>query len=148
MVIIQEMIRGGALAACYEGTKASSGGYLNDFLLGNVTKYYSSQKIFDLIKLIHYPAGGLVLTQPSEADFRSPEMGKYVEKYLQGIAGVSTENRMRMMRLIENLSIGCGNHLGELHGAGSPQTQLDIVHATCGLERKIQLSKHLAGIKE
>jgi 4-hydroxybutyryl-CoA dehydratase/vinylacetyl-CoA-Delta-isomerase len=148
MIIIGETIRGGALAACHEGTKAPSGGYLNDFLLGNSVKYYSSQQLFELIKLMNYPAGGQVLTQPSEADFRSKEVGRFIDKYLKGKADVSTENRLRMMRFIETNSIGCHNHLGELHGAGSPQTQLDIAYATGNLEHKKNLAKKLAGIQE
>jgi len=148
MIAISESIRGCAMAACYEGYKAPSGGYFNDFTLGNVTKYLSSQSLFDLIKLLNYPAGGLPLTQPSEADLRSPEVGKFVEKYFKAVADVPTEHRLRMMRLIENCSIGFNNHLGELHGAGSPQTQLDILYHTSNLDQKKKLAKKLAGIKE
>jgi len=148
MIALAESIRGCAMCACYEGYPAPSGGYFNDFLMGNVTKYISSQSLFDLIKLLNYPAGGLPLTQPSEADFKSPEVGKFVEKYFRGSAEVPTESRLRMMRLIENSSIGFNNHLGELHGAGSPQTQLDILFHTANMDFKKKLAKRLAGIEK
>lgn len=148
MINIAESIRGCAMAAAYEGSKAPSGGYLNDFLLGNVTKHLSSQSIFELIKLLNYPAGGLVFTQPSEADLSSPEVGKYVRKYLQARADVPTEHRMRMMRLIENLSVGFNNQLGELHGAGSPQTQVNYFYRASNLNHKKHLAKVIAGIEE
>ena len=53
---------------------------------------------------------------------RSPEIGKYVEKYLKGIDGVSTENRMKALRLVENMTGGTAL-IESMHGAGSPQSQ-------------------------
>jgi 4-hydroxybutyryl-CoA dehydratase/vinylacetyl-CoA-Delta-isomerase len=43
-----------------------------------------------------------------------------------GKAGVSSDQRMRILRLIENLTLGTGavSYLTEsIHGAGSPQAQ-------------------------
>ena len=71
-------------------------------------------------------AGGLVATLPSEEDLRSPEVGKWVAKYMQGKNNVPTEHCMRILRLIENLTLGSAavGYLTEsLHGAGSPQAQ-------------------------
>lgn len=42
-------------------------------------------------------------TMASEKDFRSPIVGKYLEKYCQGSEGVATEDRMQAFRLIEDL---------------------------------------------
>ncbi len=148
MVGIGETIRGCAMCACYEGHKGPSGGYLNHFLMANTTKHVSAHKTFELLELLNYPAGGIVSTLPSEADFRSETVGKYIEKYFKGNPNVSTENRMRMVRLIENASLGYNNRIAELHGAGSPQPLLDILLHTCNLDQKIKAAKKLAGIKE
>jgi len=148
MIALQEAIAGCALAAAYDGRPAPSGGYLNDLYMGNVTKHLSSWATFDMMRYLNEPPGGLPLTMPSELDLRSKEVGPYVEKYLQGKAGVPTEHRMRVMRLIENLSIGSNNHLGELHGAGSPQTQKRILYNTCNLQHRKHLAKVLAGIEK
>ena len=51
-------------------------------------------------------AGGLMVTLPSEAEFRSPETGPLLKKYLKGRKGVDVENKMRVLRLIENMKIG------------------------------------------
>ena len=50
-------------------------------------------------------AGGLMVTMPSEKTSRSPETGPLLEKYLKGRKGVSTENRVRILRLIENMTL-------------------------------------------
>ena len=148
MILAQQAILGCAMAAAWEGRKAPSGAYLNDLFMGNVTKYLCSQTSFEMLKYLNEPAGGLPLTMPSELDLRSKEVGPYVEKYLKGKANVPTEHRMRIMRLIENMSVGNNNRLGELHGAGSPETQIRYAYETCNLEYLKHLAKVAAGIEE
>jgi len=66
------------------------------------------------------------VTMPSLQDQEDPEIGGYVRKYMVGKAGVSSDQRMRILRLIENLTLGTGavSYLTEsIHGAGSPQAQ-------------------------
>jgi 4-hydroxybutyryl-CoA dehydratase/vinylacetyl-CoA-Delta-isomerase len=83
---------------------------------------------------------------PFEDDLRSPEVGRYVEKYLKGVESVPTENRMRILRLIENMTGGTA--LAEsMHGAGSPQAQ-KVMYARLGnIQYKMKLAKKFAGIK-
>ena len=63
---------------------------------------------------------------PSEKDFNHPEIGELVRKYTKTSETASVEQRQRMLRLIENLTMGCAavGYLTEsMHGAGSPQAQ-------------------------
>jgi 4-hydroxybutyryl-CoA dehydratase/vinylacetyl-CoA-Delta-isomerase len=88
---------------------------------------------------------------PSERDFRSEEVGHLLEKYLKGRADVSTENRVRILRLIENMTLGrnaVGYLTESMHGAGSPQAQRIQIGRSMQLEFKKQLAKELAGIEE
>lgn len=67
-----------------------------------------------------------MVTMPSEADFKDEKIGPYIDKYLRGVNSVSTENRMRILRLIENICLGTaavGYRTESMHGAGSPQAQ-------------------------
>ncbi|MEM0330511.1 MAG: 4-hydroxyphenylacetate 3-hydroxylase C-terminal domain-containing protein, partial [Archaeoglobaceae archaeon] len=65
----------------------------------------------------------------------------------KGVAETPTEQRMRMIRLVENLSIGA--ELPEsMHGAGSPQAQKIMIARRGNLEMKKELAKVIAGIKE
>ena len=67
-----------------------------------------------------------MVTAPSEKDFRDPKLGVYIEKYFRGVNNVSTENRLRIMRLIENLSLrsaAVGYRTESMHGAVSSGTE-------------------------
>jgi 4-hydroxybutyryl-CoA dehydratase/vinylacetyl-CoA-Delta-isomerase len=86
---------------------------------------------------------------PSEADLRSPDVGKWIEKYYQGSEGVPVEDRMRVLRLIENLTLGSAavGYLTEsMHGAGSPQAQRIMISRLVDLKGKQRKAKRLCGI--
>ncbi len=87
---------------------------------------------------------------PSEKDFRHPEVGQLLKKYLAGRKGVDVENRMRVLRLIENMTLGrnaVGYLTESMHGAGSPQAQRIQISRQMQLGYKRQLAKNLAGVK-
>ncbi len=89
------------------------------------------------------------MTMPSEKDLRHPEIGKVVEKYFQGVASVPTEHRMRILRLIENITLGTaavGYRTESMHGAGSPQAQRIMIARQGNIEQKKELAKAIAGI--
>jgi 4-hydroxybutyryl-CoA dehydratase/vinylacetyl-CoA-Delta-isomerase len=120
-------------------------------MLANVCKQNVTRFPYEMTRLAEDIAGGIMVTQPSEKDFRSPEIGHYVEKYLKGAEGVSTENRMRIMRLIENLTLGTGAvgyRTESMHGAGSPQAQRIMIGRLANLDHKKALAKNIAKIKE
>ena len=74
---------------------------------------------------------------------------KYIEKYLKGVADIPTENRLRILRLLENLCLGTAavGYLTEsMHGAGSPQAQRIMIARQSDLSSKKDLAKNLAGI--
>lgn len=139
------------IACSAEGYPTKSGNYMIDLLLANVCKQNVTRFPYEIVRLAEDIAGGLMVTAPSEADLRSEHLGPYVEKYLKGVNGVSTENRLRILRLIENLCLGTaavGYRTESLHGAGSPQAQRIMIARQGNLEHKKQLAKRLAHIKE
>jgi 4-hydroxybutyryl-CoA dehydratase/vinylacetyl-CoA-Delta-isomerase len=94
-------------------------------------------------------AGGLMVTMPSEKDFRNPHLRPYIEKYLRGIADVATEDRMRILRLIENMTSGTGAvayRTESMHGAGSPEAQVIMIGRQSDLDHKKELAKTIAGV--
>ena len=139
------------IACSAEGHPTESGAYLIDLLLANVCKQNVTRFPYEIARLAEDIAGGLMVTAPSEADFRDPKLGPVIEKYLKGVNGVSTENRLRILRLIENLALGTaavGYRTESMHGAGSPQAQRIMIARQGNLEHKKQLAKALAHIKE
>lgn len=151
MTHLNETIYSSALACSYEGYPTPSGAYLIDLMLANVCKQNVTRFPYEMTRLAEDIAGGLMVTQPSEKDLRSPEIGHYVQKYLRGVASVPTENRMRILRLIENLTLGTGAvgyRTESMHGAGSPQAQRIMISRLGNMEAKKELAKKIAKIKE
>ena len=63
--------------------------------------------------------------------------------------GVPVEERMKMLRLIENMTLGrnaVGYLTESMHGAGSPQAQRIQIGRAMQLEYKKRLSRVLSGI--
>ena len=139
------------IACSAEGTKTKCGNYLIDLLLANVCKQNVTRFPYEIARLAEDIAGGLMVTAPAESDLRDPKIGPYVEKYLQGVSTVSTENRLRILRLIENLTLGSaavGYRTESMHGAGSPQAQRIMISRQGNLAMKKKLAKDIAKIKE
>lgn len=151
MTHLNETIYSSALACSYEGVPTPSGAYLIDLMQANVCKQNVTRFPYEMSRLAEDIAGGIMVTQPSEKDFRNKEIGHYVEKYLRGVNSVPTENRMRIMRLIENLTLGSGAvgyRTESMHGAGSPQAQRIMISRLGNFEHKKELAKRIAKIKQ
>ena len=149
MTHLNETIFAAGIASSYRAHKTSAGNWQNDDMLANVCKHNVTRFPYEIGRLAQDIAGGLVVTMPSEKEFRNPETGPLLEKYLKGRKGVSTENRMRV-RLIENMTLGrnaVGYLTESMHGAGSPQAQR-IQIAPDAAETKKKLAKRLAMVKE
>ncbi|MEO1434832.1 MAG: 4-hydroxyphenylacetate 3-hydroxylase N-terminal domain-containing protein [Bacteroidota bacterium] len=149
MTHLNETIYGTGIAASYQGSPTKSGCYLADGMLANVCKHHVTKLPYEMGRLAQDLAGGLVATLPSEKDLNHPEIGKLLHKYLKGKADVDSEARIRMLRLIENMTLGrnaVGYLTESMHGAGSPQAQRIQIGRAMQLEYKKRLAKVLAGI--
>lgn len=151
MTHLNETIYATGIAASHQAVPMKSGVYLSDDMLANVCKHHVTRMPYEIGRLAQDLAGGLVATMPSEQDFRSENVGALVDKYLRGRADVPTEYRMRIMRLIENMTLGrnaVGYLTESMHGAGSPQAQRIQIARQMQLDFKKQLARVLAGIEE
>jgi 4-hydroxybutyryl-CoA dehydratase/vinylacetyl-CoA-Delta-isomerase len=150
MTHLNESIFAAGIASSYQAHKMKSGVYLNDDMLAQVCKHNVTRFPYEIGRLAQDIAGGLVVTMPSEKDFRHPEAGPLLKKYLAGRKGVDVENRIRVLRLIENMTMGrnaVGYLTESMHGAGSPQAQRIQIARQMQLGYKRQLAKNLAGVK-
>ncbi len=147
MMHLTETLFAGSISCSALGQATCSGAFCPDSLLANCTKHNVTRNVYEIARLAHDVAGGILATMPFESDLKNPEIGKYVEKYLAGVEGVSTEDRIRILRLIENMTGGTVL-VESMHGAGSPQAQ-KVMYARLGnLEMKKQMAKRLAGIDD
>jgi len=151
MIHLNETLYACGIACSAEGKPTASGTYLIDLMLANVCKLNVTKFPYEIARLAQDIAGGLLVTMPSEKDFSHLEVGPYLNKYLKGVDTYSTECRQRILRLIENLTLGSGavGYLTEsMHGAGSPQAQRIMLGRLANLEYKEKLAKEIACIEE
>ena len=151
MTHLNESIFAAGIASSFLSHKMKSGVWMNDDMLANVCKHNVTRFPYEIGRLAQDIAGGLMVTMPSEKDFKNPETGPLLRKYLVGRKGVEVESRMRVLRLIENMTMGrnaVGYLTESMHGAGSPQAQRIQIARTMQLGYKRKLAKHLAGVKE
>jgi 4-hydroxybutyryl-CoA dehydratase/vinylacetyl-CoA-Delta-isomerase len=148
------------IACSAEGYPTEAGNYQIDLLLANVCKQNVTRFPYEIIRLAEDIAGGLMVTMPSQSDFRSDlsvptksgmTIGQWTNKFFVGVDGVPTESRMRVLRFIENIALGTsavGYRTESMHGAGSPQAQRIMIARQGNIAAKKELAKAIAGIKD
>ena len=148
---LNETLYCGCIACASEGVKEPSGTYSVNTLLANIHKQNVTRFPYEIARIAQDIAGGLMVTMPSEMDLAAPETGKWLEKYFTASCDVPAVNRMRILRLIENLTLGTAavGYLTEsMHGAGSPQAQRIMISRLINMSEKKRAAKKLCGIDE
>jgi 4-hydroxybutyryl-CoA dehydratase/vinylacetyl-CoA-Delta-isomerase len=149
MIHLNETIVCCSLTCAHEGHREPSGTYFVNPLWANVGKLNVTRFPYEIARLAQEVAGGIMVTMPSEKDLKDPKIGPYVEKYLKGVEGVPVEHRIRLLRLIENITLGMGAvcYLTEsMHGAGSPQAQKIMIGRTANVNGMKRAAQRLCGI--
>lgn len=150
MVHLNETLYACGIACSSEGHPTKAGNYEIDMLLANVCKQNVTRFPYEISRLAEDIAGGLFVTMPSEKDLKNPELNQYIEKYLKGVSNVPTIDRMKILRLIENITMGTaavGYRTESMHGAGSPQAQRIMISRQADLESKKKLAKDIVKIE-
>jgi 4-hydroxybutyryl-CoA dehydratase/vinylacetyl-CoA-Delta-isomerase len=151
MVHLNETLYCCGIACSSQGSRTKAGNYIIDMLLANVCKQNVTRFPYEIARLAEDIAGGLMVTLPSEKDLRDAKIGKYIEKYLKGRDSIPTEDRIRILRLIENMTLGTaavGYRTESMHGAGPPQAQRVMIARQSNIDMKKKLAKNIAGIKD
>jgi len=150
MIHLNETLFCCGIACSARGAATPSGAYMVDTLLANVCKLNVTRFPFEIARLLQDIAGGIVVTMPSEKDFENAEIAPYLEKYLKSAGGVPTMDRIKILKFIENMTVGCGAaaYLTEsIHGAGSPQAQRIMISRLADIPEKVELAKRIARIE-
>jgi 4-hydroxybutyryl-CoA dehydratase/vinylacetyl-CoA-Delta-isomerase len=146
------------IACSAEGYPTDAGNFQIDLLLANVCKQNVTRFPYEIVRLAEDIAGGLMVTMPSEKDFKSDlvvgkngeTLGTVCNKYFAAAPTCTTEERMRILRFLENICLGSsavGYRTESMHGAGSPQAQRIMIARQGNIEAKKELAKAIAGIK-
>ena len=149
MTHLNETLFSCGIACSALGHETSAGNYEIDNLLANVCKQNVTRFPYEIARLAEDIAGGLMVTMPSQEDFESEEVGEYCRKYFQGCKDMDVMDRMKILRLIENMTLGTaavGYRTESMHGAGSPQAQRIMISRQWDLEKKKELARKIVGI--
>ena len=149
MVHLNETLYSCGIACSSLGFQREAGNFEMDMLLANVCKLNVTRFPYEIGRLAEDLAGGLICTMPSEADFKSEEIGRLIEKYLNTSEETCAEDRYKVLRFIENLTMGLASvsyRTESLHGAGSPQAQRIMISRQSNLAEKKKLIKTILDI--
>lgn len=135
--------------ACYEN-KMIEDIAMPDPLHCNVGKYLFADNYHIIIKYLQEIAGGIAGTCPSVNDYKNPELRDKLNRFLCGRSGVTTENRLRIIKLIHDLTATCdaGGHMfGTVHGEGTLEAQRMMVLRDFDMGPCIELALKAAEIE-
>ena len=120
-----------------------------DPIVTNIAKFRFAGEYHQAVSWVQDIAGGLLVTGPSEEDMNNPQTKSYIDKYLGGKEGVSTEDRLKAFNLIRDLTASDFGGYGEIlaiHAEGSLEAQKITIYREYDIERCVKLAKEAANI--
>jgi 4-hydroxyphenylacetate 3-monooxygenase/4-hydroxybutyryl-CoA dehydratase/vinylacetyl-CoA-Delta-isomerase len=151
LIMVGEMVYACGYTASLKGEKTPSGIWAPNFIYSNLGKYFSGTHLGREMEIAQDIAGGLIVTMPSDAEYENPETRKYIEKYLRGSADFTTEERIRAIRLVEDMA---ASHYSALFmtagviGAGTPEAQKVGILSGYDIKSRENNARRLAGVRE
>ena len=146
-VFLTETMYAAGIAASLNAVQPCPNCWWVNPMQANVTKHLVARFPAQVSQLAIDVAGGIIGTAPSEWDLKNPKLREYIAKYLQGVEGYTAEDRLRMVRLLENVSMGVAFMIESVHGAGSPAAQRIMFSRLYDLNYSEEVAKKLAGMK-
>ena len=131
-------------AACENCSSETDYVYPNP-MIANICKYYFANNWHTATKYIQDIAGGIVATCPSGKDYFNPELHDILDKVFGGKAGIPTEHRLRMVKLVRDLT-SCYEDVLTIHAEGSLEAQKMSILAMADFDRYKAAAKRAARI--
>ncbi len=142
MVHLNETTFASAIGASAMGYLLPSGSFMFDPLLANTVKQNITRNVYQISRLSHDLAGGILATMPDARAFDNPEIGHYVKKYVAATSEYDALERLKMARYIENMT-SVTSQVEAMHGAGSPQAQRIVMLRQAELDKKIEMVENV-----
>jgi len=151
MMISSEIGWGCALASVASSKMHPSGIPIPDNSISNAGLYHSRLRFIEFLGMLQDIAGGIVTTMPGETEYKNPETKGYMEKYLKGRKDIPTEDRLKLLYFIQDLTASrfSGYLIGSaICAGGTPETNRVEVWRNYDLLEKVKNVKALCNIKE
>ena len=144
-------VQGLIFAAAHNHEVVPPGIAVPNTLLTNVAKYQFASNYHAAVQMVQDVSGGLLVTGPAAEDWKSEATGPYIEKYYGGKKGTSTEERLRLMNLISDLTAGDFGGYQEVlavHAEGSLEAEKLQTYREYDFATAAAYARELAGIKK
>jgi 4-hydroxybutyryl-CoA dehydratase/vinylacetyl-CoA-Delta-isomerase len=134
------------LSACMFPEKEEGSDLVNpNRMYINIAKYMYADNFHEMVKLAQDIAGGIIADPISYRDWHNPETRPYIEKYAAGKAGVLTEDRLKAIRYMHDIT--GGRHLShQIHAEGSLAAQRMMFYASAEWDYYKAVAKRSANI--
>jgi 4-hydroxybutyryl-CoA dehydratase/vinylacetyl-CoA-Delta-isomerase len=116
-------------------------------MYANIAKYFFADNFHQATKILQDLGGGIVGTIPSSKDFSNPETQRFIDKYLGGRSGIPTEHRLRLVRLIRDLT-SAYEDVVTIHAEGSMAAQTLSIYVLADFEKYKAAAKRAARIDD
>jgi 4-hydroxybutyryl-CoA dehydratase/vinylacetyl-CoA-Delta-isomerase len=149
LVFYAEMLRMSLAQAVQNYKVTETGMVYPDPMAVNVGKFYGASNWHMMVQKLHDMSGALVLTLPTEADYRNEEVTKTLNKYLHTKNDVEVEDRMRVYNLIRDLtadSFGGWELVTTLAAGGGLAAQRIVTMREYDLDGAKDAAREAAGI--
>lgn len=149
MGISAETLYALSLSAGYEGFEHESGAWIPNSLLAHSTKFQATILPFNAVRYARELMSGIGETAPSAHDLLNSEIGPKIQKYLAPAKeGMTAQDRLRVMRLIENLSRGSNWTAMALHGGGNTEAARLMAFRHINLAKLAKIAEVACGIEQ
>jgi len=140
-----------SIGAAVEGKKHPSGTFLPDLLIASSNKWLCSEHGGDDVDILLDLAGGLTTNAPQELQWNSPAVRPYLDKYLVGNKKYTAEERVRAMKLVEDMA--ASDYAAFLHQSstnigGDLMAARSLVFKYFDIEDRKLTAKVIAGLAE
>jgi aromatic ring hydroxylase len=122
-----------------------------DTLLINIAKLQFAKGLHTAFEFVQDIAGGLLATYPAVEDMNHPVYGAALRRYLESSAGVSGQDRLRVLNMISDLTTGeYGGYQAVLaiHAEGSIEAEKLTILAEYDRNRAADYANWLAGVDD
>jgi 4-hydroxybutyryl-CoA dehydratase/vinylacetyl-CoA-Delta-isomerase len=149
MGMVAETLDSLSLSAGFEGFQHESGAWIPNSLLAHTAKFQATLLPFDAVRYAREIMSGIGETAPSAKDLMNSEIGPKIDKYLAPAKeGMTTEDRLRVMRLIENLARGTNWTAMALHGGGNTEAARLMAFRHMNFEKLGKIAEVACGIEK
>lgn len=119
-------------------------------IAGNCAKFFFAENYHQAIKKVQDISGGVLVTAPPAEDFFEGPAAPYVQKYLAGAAGTSSEERFRLLKLVRDLAasaLGGFWEVTSIHAEGSLAAEELAIFSGTDWKELTRYAKSAAGIE-